>query len=95
MTKTGATMDFDCCKLLLNNNGRRPRVHSGTHKSHSALTIFTVGKEGHSPQPSTLKKRQANEQLADRPHCGVITQGKTWHVKVKENVPHAPDAVRW
>ena len=24
MTQTGAMIDFDCCKLLLNNNGRRP-----------------------------------------------------------------------
>jgi len=27
MTQAGAMIDFDCCKLLLNNNGRRPRVH--------------------------------------------------------------------
>ena len=26
MTQTGAMIDFDCCKLWLNNNGRRPRV---------------------------------------------------------------------
>ena len=41
MTQTGAMIDFDCCKLLLNNNGRRPRVHSDTHTGHCAITIFT------------------------------------------------------
>jgi hypothetical protein len=90
MTQTGAMIDFDCCKLLLNNNGRRPRVQSDTHTGHSALTIFIVGKEEHSPQPSTREARQAKEQLAARPHCGIITQGKTWHVKATENVTHAP-----
>ena len=90
MTQTGAMIDLDCGKLLLNNNGRRPRIHSDTHTGHSALTIFTVGKEGHSPQPSTREARQAKEQLAALPHCGTITQGKTWHVKAKENVTHGP-----
>ena len=70
MTQTGAMTDFDCCKLLLNNNGRRPRVHSDTHRDHSAITIFTVGKEGHSPQASTREARQAKEQLAPAPTVG-------------------------
>ena len=41
MTQAGAMIDFDCCKLLLNNNGRRLRVHSDTHTGHSAIAIFT------------------------------------------------------
>ena len=94
MTQTGAMIDFDCCKLLLNNSGRRPRVHSDTHTGHSALTIFAVGKEVHSSQPSTREARQAKEQLASRPHCGIITQGKTWLVKAKKMSPMHPDAVR-
>jgi len=76
--------------LLLNNNGRRPRVHSDTHTGHSAITIFTEGKEGHSPQPSKQEARQTKEQLAARPHCETVTQDKTWLVKAKENVTLAP-----
>jgi len=89
MTQTGAMIDFYCCKLLLNRNGRRPRVHSDTHTGHSALTIFRVGKKEHSPQPSTRELRKAKEQLIARPHCEIITQGKTWQVKAKENVTYA------
>jgi hypothetical protein len=52
ITQAGVMIDFECCKLLLNNKGRRPRVHSDTHTGHSALKIFTEGKERRSPQPS-------------------------------------------
>ena len=90
MTQTGAMNDFDCWKLLLNNKGRRPRVLSDTHTGHSAITIFTESKEGHSPQPSKQKARQAEEPLAARPHCETVTQVKTWLVKAKENVTLAP-----
>jgi hypothetical protein len=83
-------IDFDCYKLLLNGNGMRPRVHSDTHTGHSVITIFTGGKEGHSPQPSIQEARQAKEPLAARPHCETYTQGKTWLVKAKENVTLAP-----
>jgi hypothetical protein len=90
MTQAGAMIDFDCCKLLLNNNGRRPRVHSDTHTGHSAITIFTEGKEGHNPQPSKQEAWQAKEPLAARLHCETVTQGRTWLVKAKENVTLAP-----
>jgi hypothetical protein len=90
MTQTGTMIDFDCCKLLLNNKGRRPRVLSDTHTGHSAITIFTEGKEGHSPQPSKQEVRQAKEPLAAHPHCETVTQCKTWLVKAKENVTLAP-----
>ena len=90
IVQAGAMIDFDCCKLLLNNNGSRPRVLSDTHTGHSAITIFTEGKEGHSLQPSKQEARQAEEPLAARPHCETVTQGKTWLVKAKENVTLAP-----
>jgi len=90
MTQAGAMIDFNFCKLLFNNNGRRPRVHTDNHTGHCANTIFTLGKEGHSPQPITREARQAKVQLAAFPQCGIITQGKTCHVKDKENVTHAP-----
>jgi len=89
MTQTGTVIDFDCCKLLLNNNGSRPRVNSDAHTDQSAITIFTEGK-GHSPQPSKQEVRQAKEQLAARPHCETVTRGKTGIVKAKENVTIAP-----
>jgi hypothetical protein len=90
MTQAGAMINFDCCQLMLNSNGRRPRVHCDTHIGHSAITIFTEGKEGHSPEPSKQEARQAKEPLAARPHCETVTQGKTWLVKAKENVTLAP-----
>jgi len=90
LTQTGAMIDFDCCKLLFNNNGRRPREHGDTHTGHSAITVFTKGKEGHSPRPSKQEARQDKEPLAARPHCETVTQVKTWLVKAKENVTLAP-----
>jgi len=84
MTQTGAMNDFDCWKLLLNNKGRRPRVLSDTHTGHSAITICTEGKGGHSHKPSKQEARQAKEPHAARPHCEIVTQGKTCLVKPKK-----------
>jgi hypothetical protein len=93
MTQTGAMIDFDCCKLWL-NNGRRPRVHSDTHIGHSAITIFTEGKGGHSPKPSKHETRQAEEPLAARPHCETVTRAKRGLSKPKKISPLHPNAVK-
>ena len=89
ITQSGAMIDFECCKLLINDNGRWSRVHSDTPTGHNALTNFTEGTEGHIQQPSIQEVRQAKEPLAASPHCEIITQGKTCLVKTKECHPCA------
>ena len=55
MRGTDAVIDCECGKMCLTGIGAVPRAHSGSPTGHTALTVFTQGKEGHSPQPSKME----------------------------------------
>jgi len=56
-----ATINSELCKISLNDTARDSRAHGNASTEHRVLTIFTTGKEGHSPQPvqRTEEKRRA------------------------------------
>jgi len=51
MQETAAVIDFECGKMFLTGIGAVHQARSGSPTGHAALTVFTQGKEGHSPQP--------------------------------------------
>jgi len=57
----------------------------------AALTIFTEGKEGHSPRPCLREAGHKDEHFTASPHReATIAQNETWLVKAKENITFAP-----
>jgi len=51
LNKAGVSIDFECGKMSLADIGKAPRACKVPPTTGAALTIFTEGKEGHSPQP--------------------------------------------
>jgi len=54
---SGATIDFQCCKMSFADVGRVPHMCKELFTGHAALTVFAKGKEGHSPQPQQKEAR--------------------------------------
>ena len=91
LKESGAVIDLERKKMTLGVVSATPRVSSETREGRAALTIFTKGREGHSPQPSPWKARQKDEQLpASPPILRDTTQYRTWLIKAKENITMAP-----
>jgi len=66
---------------------KAPQARKISHTKGAELTIFTEGKEGHSPQPCVREARQKDEQLSASTHREATTaQKETWLVKAKENI---------
>jgi len=57
LNKAGVSIDFGCCKMSLADIGKAPRECKVSLTRGAALTIFTAGKEGHSPQPCLREAR--------------------------------------
>jgi len=71
--------------------GKAPRACKISPTKGAALTIFTEGKEGHSPQPCLREARHKDEQFSASSHREATTaQNETWLVKAKENITNAP-----
>lgn len=66
LEERGATINFEHCKMTFNDTVRESRVQGDASTEHRALTIFTMGKEGHSPQrmQRTEGKRTSGSQPA-------------------------------
>jgi hypothetical protein len=58
-----AKIDLECSTIALTDVGKVPRVYSLPHGKHTALTVFTGGKAGRSPQLSQQKTLRRDEQL--------------------------------
>ena len=91
LEKSGALIDFECGKMSLTDSGRAPQVYSVAPAKHTALTVFTGGKAGRSPQLKQQETRQVDEQLSAGLSSETVTQSsRTWFVRAKENVVVAP-----
>jgi hypothetical protein len=84
---SGAVIDFQCCKMSLNDIGKMPSTYEEALTGHTTLTIFATGKEGHSPQPKQMEARQMDEQLPTNPHPNA--QSRTWLVKARKKRHHS------
>ena len=86
LTESGVVIDLECNKMTSGVVSVTPRVSSEAREGRAALTIFTKGKEGHSPR----KVRHKDEQLpASPPPMTATTQCRTWLIKAKENITMA------
>ena len=81
LEKSGAVIDFECGKMSLTDSGRAPQVYSVAPAKHTALTVFTGGKAGRSPQLKQQETRQVDEQLSAGLTSETVTQtSKIWLV---------------
>ena len=62
LTEWGAIIDLECDTMSFVEDNAAPQANGTTLKERTALTVFTRGKEGDSPQPSPEKVRQKDEQ---------------------------------
>jgi len=77
--------------MSLADIGKAPRTCKISPTKGAALTIFTEGKEGHSPQPCLREARHKDKQFSASPHREATTaQNETWLFKAKENITIAP-----
>ena len=87
----GALIDFGCGKMSLTDIEKAPRACEVSPDKGAALTIFTEGKEGHSPQPRLREARHIDKKFSTSPHREPVTsQNGIWLVKTKENIVIAP-----
>jgi hypothetical protein len=91
LTKYGAIMDLHHNKIDFAGDKSTPRMCNKTSAECTALTIFTRGKEEHSPQPSPQRTRRKDGQFpAGPPRERDPVQNRMWLVKAKENITLAP-----
>jgi len=91
LNKAGVSIDFGCCKMSLADIGKAPRECKFSPTKGAALTIFTAGKEGHSPHPCLREARHKDEQFSANPYREKTTvQNETWLVKATENITIVP-----
>jgi len=96
ITQRGAMIDFDCCKLWLNKNGRRVRVHSDTHTGHSALTIFLQRVKSDTALNRVNRRRgKLRNRLKTATTVRQLPRAKRGLSKPKKMSPLHPDAVKW
>jgi len=91
LNEAGASVDFGCGKMSLADTGKAPRACKVPPTRGAALTLFTEGKKGHSPQPCLREAWHKDDQFSASPHREATTaQNETWLVKAKENITIAP-----
>jgi hypothetical protein len=87
MEKAGAVIDFERSKMSLTDIPRVPLSRYMSHAESTALTVFSAGKEGHSPQPS---RQNANCNVEQHPaipnQVTPATQCNMWLVWATENI---------
>jgi len=87
MQETGAVIDFECGKMSLTGIGAVPRAYSGSPTGHTALTVFTQGKERHSPQPNQKEAWQVDAQLsASSKRETKASQDRSWFVRARQDI---------
>ena len=91
LNEAGALIDFGCGKMSLTDIDKAPRACEISPDKGAALTIFTEGKGGHSPQPRLREARHIDEKFSASSHREPVTsQNGIWLVKTKENIVIAP-----
>jgi hypothetical protein len=91
MQETGAVIDFECGKMSLTAIGAVPPARSGSPTGHAALTVFTHGTEGHSPQPNLKEPWQVDAQLsASSKRETKASQDRSWFVRARQDIILAP-----
>jgi hypothetical protein len=91
MQETGDVIDFECGKMSLTGIGAMPRARSESPTGHAALTVFTQGKEGHSPQPKQKEARRVDAQLsASSKREAKASQFRSWFVRARQDIILAP-----
>lgn len=87
MEREGVVIDFKCIKISHSGISEVNQVVSVPPTLHMALTIYSAGKAGRSPQLNQREARRINEQSSASPHPENTTQqNKSWFVRATENV---------
>jgi len=73
LNEAGDSIDFGCGKMSLTDIGKALRACKVSLTKGEALTIFTVGKKGHSPRPCLREVRHKDEQFSASPHREATT----------------------
>ena len=92
LNKAGVSIDFGCGKMSLAGIGKVPRECKVSPTRGAALTIFTAGKEGHSPLNPVYGRlgiKTSSSQPAPHREQTAVQNG-TWLVRAKENTTIAP-----
>jgi len=63
LEEAGAIVSFESCELLIPHARYDPHARDDTLEEHTALTVFTKGKEESSPQSLQPEARQSIEQI--------------------------------
>jgi len=91
MQETGAVIVFDSGKLCLAGIDVVPRTHSASPTGNTALTVFTQGKDGHSPQPRIMEAWQVDAMLsANSKRETKASQNNSWRVRARQVILLAP-----
>ena len=86
----GAIVNFESCELLIPHGRYHPRARDDALDEHTALTVFTKGKEESSLQSLQPEAMQRIEQITDNPPREAPTPLRSWLVKASENIVLAP-----
>jgi len=77
--------------MSFNDAAPDSRAHGDVNRECRFFTIFTSGKERHSPQPMLRTEERRDELVSNSPRNEEPTsQIKTWPVKASENIVLAP-----
>ena len=68
LTESGAVIDLECNMMTFGEVSMTHRACSEKHHWRTAIAVFEMGKEGHSPQPSSRKTMRKDEQFPASPH---------------------------
>jgi len=91
LEERGAHISFENGEISLNDAARDSREHGDVNRERRVLTIFTSGKEGHSPQSMLRTEERMDERVSNSPRNEEpISQSQTWLVKASENIVLEP-----
>jgi len=87
----GVHINFENGKMSFNDTVKDDRASDDELRQRRALTVFTSGKEAHSPQPMQRTEGRKDERVLANPQSEKPTShSKTWLVKAHENILLAP-----
>jgi len=67
LEERSAHINFENGKMSFNDAARDSRAHGVANGERRVLTIFTSGKEGHSPQPMQRTEERRDKRVANSP----------------------------
>jgi len=91
LEERGAHIHFENGDMSFNDAAPDSRAYGVVNRECRVLTIFTSGKEGHSPQLMLRTEERRDEHVSNSPRNEKPTsQSQTWLVKASENNVLAP-----